>query len=138
MPPSSLHFATIAFTASVIWWLRPGAPAYPASSPPAILIESAVTPGVEPSSLFAPSPGPHGHGASPNIGPAGTVVSVGAVVASVGGVVSVVPPVAEVPSVDPAVVSEAEPTVEDAVVVSVAPVVVGAALVVVTAAAVVV
>ena len=45
--------------------------------------ESLVTPVSLPSSALAPSPGPHGHGASPNVGPAGAVVSVTAVVLSV-------------------------------------------------------
>src|SRR4051794_3828605 len=89
MPPSELHLATIAFIASVSSWFNPGEPAKPASSPPAILMLVLVTPGVVPSSRLLPSPAPHGHGASPNIGAAGALdvvaaVSVGAV--SVGAV----------------------------------------------------
>src|SRR4051812_35583991 len=103
-----------------------------------MVIESAVTPGVLPSSLFAPDPGPHGQGASPNVGPAGTA-SVGGVVvaASVEAVVALVSstePVAGVLSaeagVDPsdAGVVSADAVVDGAVVVAAA-VVVGAAVV---------
>src|SRR4051812_6078234 len=79
MPPSSLHAATNAFIASVISWFSPGEPANPASSPSAIVTESAVTPGTVPVSVFGTSAGPHGQGASPNAGSC-TAGSVGGVV----------------------------------------------------------
>ncbi len=64
MPPSSLQASTITWAAAVISALSPGDDANPWSSPAPMVIVSSVTPwAVAPDA----SPGPHGHGASPNI-----------------------------------------------------------------------
>ena len=85
-------------------------------------MESLVTPGSVPASVFAALPLLHGHGASPNVGPAGAAVVVAAAVVAV--VVAVDDPVVDA-VVEAVVLTASLPGVETAVV----PAVVGVAAV---------